>query len=49
MEPVPYKDVMNRIFFKPEGAVLGDVMPFEKDGLFYLYYLRDELVLNANK
>jgi beta-fructofuranosidase len=32
---------MKRLYYKPEGAWFGDCMPFVKDDLFYLYYLRD--------
>ena len=30
------------MFFRPEGkAVAADVIPYYKDGVFYLYYLHD--------
>ena len=30
------------MYFRPEGkAVAADVIPYYKDGVFYLYYLHD--------
>jgi beta-fructofuranosidase len=32
------------LYFQPKNAWFADCMPFEKDGVFYLYYLRDKRV-----
>ncbi|UOD81833.1 GH32 C-terminal domain-containing protein [Paenarthrobacter ureafaciens] len=32
------------VFFQPEGAWVGDLIPFEKDGEFWLFYLHEERV-----
>lgn len=31
-----------KVFYHPEGAFVGDVIPFEKNGKVYLYFLLDE-------
>lgn len=33
---------MNQLFYKPQNAWVGDVIPYYADGKYYLYYLHDE-------
>ena len=30
-----------KVYYQPEGVWIGDVMPYGKDGKFYLYHQRD--------
>ena len=32
---------MAKLYYNCPGGAFGDCMPFEKDGVFYLYYLKD--------
>lgn len=32
---------MTNLFYKPNGAWVGDLIPFYKDGSFRLFYLHD--------
>ncbi|MCT1905241.1 hypothetical protein [Oceanobacillus sojae] len=32
---------MHKLYYKPEGAWVGDIMPYARDGKFYLYDQRD--------
>ena len=32
---------MQKLYYQPEGFWFGDCMPFGKDGVFYLFHLRD--------
>lgn len=33
---------MNEIFFRPEGAWVGDCMPCYHNGIYYMYYQCDK-------
>ena len=32
---------MSKLFYKPQGCWLGDVIPFYEDGKYYLFFLKD--------
>ncbi len=33
---------MSPVFFRPDGAWVGDVIPFQQDGVFHLWYLYED-------
>ena len=32
---------MDKLFFKPDNAWVGDLIPYYEDGTYYAYYLHD--------
>lgn len=35
---------MDKLFYKPEGAWVGDLIPYYEDGLYYAFYLHDQRI-----
>ena len=39
---------MNRLFYRPENAWVGDLIPYYENGMFYAFYLHDPRKEKAN-
>ncbi len=36
-----------RLFFKPEHARVGDIIPFYDNGTFHLFYLKNGVIMTG--
>lgn len=36
------------LFYRPENAWVGDLIPYYEDGTFYAYYLHDPRIIEGN-
>ena len=34
-------EIMYQLYYQPEGIWVGDIMPYGKEGQFYVYHQRD--------